>query len=267
MGASISSHEIIHEILEVAQHPVYSAIRGDPIPAFGWEPFIHPHIALKKEIVRLDPEAGRIHFSDGSHLDGVDYVIFGTGYSFSVPFIPQVQERIRTAYRRLPGVWQHTWNIEDPSLAFIGMVSLNISFRSFTVSVSTYPESSPTMQLGGGFTFRVYEWQAVAVARHLAGRAKALPSVPEQLEWERRRVAEKRGGKDYYSIAPNYGDFFELLRDIAGEPAAGTTGRKLPPFDPGWLELWTGMTTTKIQGWQRKRKRAEEAEGRIRAKL
>jgi hypothetical protein len=38
---------------------------------------------------------------------------------------------------------------------------------------------SPT-QLGGGFTFRVYEWQAVAVARHLAGRANPLPSIPEQ---------------------------------------------------------------------------------------
>jgi hypothetical protein len=94
-----------------------------------------------------------------------------------------------------------------------------------------------------------------------------LPSIPEQLEWERKRVAEKVGGKNYYSIAPNYGDFFELLRDIAGEPAPGTTGRKLPPFDSNWLKLWTGMTTVKIQGWQRKRKRAEEAEGRIKAKL
>lgn len=107
----------------------------------------------------------------------------------------------------------------------------------------------------------------MAVARHLAGRAKSLPSVPEQLEWERKRVAERGGGKDYYSIAPDYGAFFELLRDIAGDPAPGTTGRVLPPFDEKWLELWTGMVAHKIQGFQRKRKRAEEARGSVKAKL
>ncbi|KAI0011192.1 FAD/NAD(P)-binding domain-containing protein [Xylariaceae sp. FL0662B] len=242
VGGSVSSHEVVHEILDYAQHPVYSSIRNEPIPAFGWEPFLHPDIAVKKEIIRFDPETGRIFFADGSYLDDVDHIIFGTGYTFSVPFISQVQERIRNAYRRLPGVYQHTWDIEDPTLTFIGM-------------------------LGGGFTFRVYEWQAVAVARHLAGRSKSLPSIQEQLEWERRRVAERRGGKDYYSIAPNYDEFFEFLRDIAGDPASGTTGRTLPPFDKKWLELWTGMTAPKIDGWQRKRKRAEEAKGIVKAKL
>lgn len=123
------------------------------------------------------------------------------------------------------------------------------------------------MQLGGGFTFRVYEWQAVAVARHLAGRANPLPSIPDQLEWERRRVAEKVGGKDYYSIAPNYEEFFEFLRGIAGEPAAGTTGRVLPRFDPEWLKVWVEMVDTKIGGWQRKRKRAEALQGAVKAKL
>lgn len=110
----------------------------------------------------------------------------------------------------------------------------------------------------------------MAIARHLAGRAKALPSIPEQLEWERSRVAEKKGGKDYYSIAPNYGDFFEFLRGIAGEPAAGTTGRKLPPFEEKWLALWSGMVKWKIEGFQRKRARAEKAEGEgelVKAKL
>ncbi|KAI2621700.1 FAD/NAD(P)-binding domain-containing protein [Hypoxylon sp. NC1633] len=228
VGGSISAHEVIHEILGVAQTPVYASLRGEPIPAFGWEPFLHPDIVVKREITRLDPET--------------DHIVFGTGYTFSVPFLPNVQERIKNAYRRLPGVYQHTWNIEDPTLAFVGM-------------------------LGGGFTFRVYEWQAVAVARYLAGRASPLPSIPEQLEWERKRVAEKGGGKDYYSIAPDYGAFFEFLRGIAGEPAPGTTGRVLPPFDDKWLELWTGMVTHKIQGFQRKRKRAEESREFPKAKL
>ncbi|KAI2463428.1 FAD/NAD(P)-binding domain-containing protein [Annulohypoxylon bovei var. microspora] len=242
VGGSISAHEIVHEILDVAQTPVYASVRGEPVPAFGWEPFLHPDIVIKKGIEPLDPETGRIFFVDGSTLDDVDYIVFATGYTFSVPYISQVQERIKNAYRRLPGVYQHTWNIEDPTLTFVGM-------------------------LGGGFTFRVYEWQAVAVARHLAGRAKALPPISEQLEWERQRVVERGGGKNYYSIAPDYRAYFEFLRGIAGEPAPGTTGRVLPVFDEKLLEIWEGMVTYKIEGFQRKRKRADEARGQTRVKL
>ncbi|KPM38352.1 hypothetical protein AK830_g8238 [Neonectria ditissima] len=242
LGGSVSSHEIVHEVLDFAESPVYASIRGEPLPAFGWEPFKHPKISIKKGITHFNAETGRISFSDGSHLDGIDHVIFGTGYTFSLPFLPEVQDRIRNAYRRLPGVYQHIWNIEDPTLAFVGM-------------------------LGGGFTFRAYEWQAVAIARSLAGRAKPLPSIPEQLEWERKRVVERKGGKDYYSIAPDYADFFEFLRGIAGEPVAGTTGRKLPEFDPKWLDIWVEMPLVKLKGWERKRKAAEELERSPKAKL
>ncbi|KAK1765378.1 hypothetical protein QBC33DRAFT_544136 [Phialemonium atrogriseum] len=242
VGASISSHEILHEALPHAQHPVYASIRGEPLPAFGWAPFKHPHIAVKKEISRLDPQTGRIFFADGTHVDGVDYVVFGTGFTFSLPWLPHVQERIKTAYRRLPGVYQHTWDIEDPTLTFVGM-------------------------LGGGFTFRVYEWQAVAVARHLAGRARPLPPAAEQRAWERDRAARLRGGKDYYSIAPDYEAFFELLRGIAGDPAPGTAGRVLPPFERAWLDVWAGMTAPKIRRWEVEREKAEKEEERLKTKV
>ncbi|KAH7234907.1 uncharacterized protein BKA55DRAFT_708864 [Fusarium redolens] len=214
VGASVSSIEIIHEILGVVDGQVYASIRDQPIPAFGWIPFEHPKISIKPAIQRFDPETGRVHFTDGSYLDNIDHIIYGTGYTFSFPFIPAVQKRVKNAYRRLPG-------------------------------------------LGGGFTFRAYEWQSVAIARFLAGRAKALPSIPEQLEWERQRVNEKRGGKDYYSIAPDYERFFEYLRNIAGEPAAGTSGRQLPAFDPQWLVIWGDMVTPRLESWRRKRKEAE----------
>ncbi|KAK7745086.1 hypothetical protein SLS53_003321 [Cytospora paraplurivora] len=237
VGGSVSSHEVVHEILPQAQHPVYASIRGEPIAAFGWTPFKHPHISVKKQISRLDPLTGKVFFEDGTELDNVDHIIFGTGYSFSLPWLPHVQERINKAYRRLPGVYQHTWDIEDPTLAFVGM-------------------------LGGGFTFRVYEWQAVAIARHLAGRGKALPPKEEQRKWEEDRVAKFKGGKDYYSIAPNYSEYLEFLRDIAGSPAPGTTGRTLPPFDKKWLDVWQGMVKHKIQGFERDAQKAEEEEAR-----
>lgn len=71
---------------------------------------------------------GKVTFADGSELNDVDHIIFGTGYTFSLPWLPHVQERINKAYRRLPGVYQHTWNIEDPTLTFVGMVSQNLNF-------------------------------------------------------------------------------------------------------------------------------------------
>lgn len=110
----------------------------------------------------------------------------------------------------------------------------------------------------------MYEWQAVAVARFLAGRARQpLPSVAEQLEWERRRVVARGEGKNFYAVGPDFEEYFELLRAIAGgEPAPGNTGRVLPAFDKKWLDVWAGMVATKIGGWQRKRKRAVEEERR-----
>jgi hypothetical protein len=124
VGASVSSIEITHEILDVADGQVYASIRDHPIPAFGWDPFEHPKITIKPAIQRFDPETGHVHFTDGSYLNNIDHIIYGTGYTFSFPFIPVVQKRVKNAYRRLPGVYQHTWNIEDPTLTFVGMVSL-----------------------------------------------------------------------------------------------------------------------------------------------
>ncbi len=119
----MSSHEVVHEVLAFAKSPVYSSLRGEPIPAFGLEPFTHPHIVAKKQIIKFDADTGRIHFEDDSHLDDVDHVIFGTGYQFSLPYLAEVQRRIKKAHRRLPGVYQHVFNIEDPTLTFVGMVS------------------------------------------------------------------------------------------------------------------------------------------------
>ncbi|ROV88309.1 hypothetical protein VMCG_10479 [Cytospora schulzeri] len=243
VGGSVSAYEIIGEVLPYAQHPVYASLRGDPDPAFGWKPWKDPHIAVQKQITRLDPTSGRIFFEDDTYLDDVDHVIFGTGYTFSLPFLPVVQERIRRAHRRIPGIWQHTWNIDDPTLALIGM-------------------------LNGGFTFRVYEWQAVAVARFFAGRSKPLPPVEEQRDWERKRVAALRGGKAYYSIAPHHAEFFELLRDIAGKPGPGMPGRPFPSFDKAWAKVWMGRVAENVQGWEQARKKSREGmNGKVRAKL
>jgi hypothetical protein len=101
----------------------------ESINAYGWAPFEHPSLSVKRAIQRLDPQTGRIYFTDGSFLDNVDHIIYESGYTFGFPFSSKVQGLIKMCCRRLPVVYQHTWDIEDPTLTFVGMAN---------------PHSSPT---------------------------------------------------------------------------------------------------------------------------
>lgn len=105
----------------MSRHPVIASLR-EPLPAFGHAPFTHPHIQVKPPIARFHPESKRIEFEDGTAVDGVDVVLFATGYDFSFPFLGNVEVR----QRRIQGLYQHVFKTEDPTLAFIGMVSWSL---------------------------------------------------------------------------------------------------------------------------------------------
>lgn len=127
MGGSVSAFDALHEIRAVSKHPVIASLR-QPLPAFGWGPFKHPHIEVRQPIVRLDPETRTVTFDDGSTVADVDVIFFATGYDFSFPFLPTIEVR----NRRIQGLYQHVFNIDDPSLGFMGMVSLWIFFEECT---------------------------------------------------------------------------------------------------------------------------------------
>ncbi|KAK4942563.1 hypothetical protein LTR10_017692 [Elasticomyces elasticus] len=229
VGGSVSAFDALHEIRLVAQHPVISSLK-EPIPAFGWNAFTHPHVAIKPPIARFHPN-GKIEFWDGSSVDHVDVVLFATGYDFSFPFLRDVNTRIQN--RRIQGLYQHVFDIEDPTVAFIGMVS-------------------------GGLTFRVFEWQAVAVARHLAGRA-TLPIRQLMRKWEQDRLASRGDGMQFFDLSSDFEGYFEGLRLFAGEPAAGSRGRILPKYDPKWIALFSEVVVkARVGWWDRERRRAEE---------
>lgn len=128
VGGSVSAFDVLHDIKSVVQKPLYSSIRN-PHPSFGLTPFTHPHVEIKKEIARLDPESGRIDFADGTSVPEIDHIIFGTGYDFSVPFLPRVQ----IPNRRITGLYLHVFNIADPTLAYIGAVSVQESYLANTM--------------------------------------------------------------------------------------------------------------------------------------
>lgn len=103
------------------------------------------------------------------------------------------------------------------------------------------------MQINAGFTFRAFEWQAVLAARVLAGRA-TLPPQPERDEWERKRIALKGDGVPFTMLVPDFEQYFEQVRALAGEEGPG---RKLPPFDKGWLEKFHAGHASRRDMWRR----------------
>ncbi|KAH8881781.1 FAD/NAD(P)-binding domain-containing protein [Thozetella sp. PMI_491] len=220
VGGSVSAFDAIHDILPISGGPVISSLRK-PNALFGWAPFTHPNIVNKPQISSFDSNTGRIVFQDESWVEEVDSIIFATGYQFSFPFLKDVQPR----HGRIPGLYEHVFQTSDPSLAFIGMVT-------------------------GGFGIRIFEWQAVAAARVLAGRSK-LPSRREMEQWEADRVVEKGDTAAFWALLPDFEKHFEALRNIAGEPAPGSTGRVLPKYDPSWEESFWKLIKYRVDWWTR----------------
>lgn len=103
----------------MSKHPVIASVR-EPLPAFGWGAFTHPHVNIRAPISRFHPDSGRVDFLDGSSINDVDVVLFATGYNYSFPFLPE--STVKISNRRVQGLYQHVFNIADPTLAFIGMV-------------------------------------------------------------------------------------------------------------------------------------------------
>ncbi|CAI6323161.1 unnamed protein product [Periconia digitata] len=229
VGASVSAADIAYDLVGVAAGPVYAVVKGHkPNGYFGDEAFKHPGIAAKPSISHISTSGTEriVHFIDGTSVAGVDEIIFGTGYSWSLPFLPNISVR----KNRVPGLYQHVVYQQDPSLLFVGAV-------------------------GAGLTFKVFEWQAVLAARVLSGRA-ILPSVEEQVQWEKERVAKKGDGALFTLIFPDFEEYFEKLRSLAGEPKDEEPGRRLPPFDRSWVSTFMDGHEIRKKWWREENEKA-----------
>lgn len=116
-------------------------------------------------------------------------------------------------------------------------------------------------QVSAGFTFLVFEWQAVVVARFLAGRIQ-LPSLKEQQQWETDRLAKVGDGQPFFKVAPHFEEYFEALRELAGEPGPDTPGRRLPKWDPAWLKIAEDTMQKRIAKWKETAKLAARESSR-----
>jgi len=104
-------------------------------------------------------------------------------------------------------------------------------------------------------TFKVFEWQAVAAARVLAGKA-VLPGRAEQEKWEQDRIALKGDGPAFTVVNPDFKDYFEELRLLAGELGQGVPGRRLPVFDQRWKDDFDAGHERRKEMWRRSNRAA-----------
>jgi hypothetical protein len=237
VGASISGPDISYALADIVQTPLHAVVRGKYHPYFFDYAFHHPNILRRPPISHIVSNRSMnertVFFEDGTKLEDVDYIIFGTGYTWTLHFIPELARTIRN--NRLPNLYQHIFWVEDPTLCFVGAIA-------------------------AGFTFKVFEWQAVLAARFLAGRI-SLPSIEEQGKWEEKRIEYKGDGVPFTALYPDFEEYFEELREMAGEPTRDGKGRKLPKFEKEWREGFDRAHLSRIEMWKNGN---EEARDRIR---
>ncbi|KAI8315498.1 Thiol-specific monooxygenase [Colletotrichum sp. SAR11_59] len=215
VGASVSGADISVDLINTAKLPIYSVVNGRKANLyFGDGAFHHPKISRQATISRI--EGRTVHFIDGTSVSDVDSIIFATGFTWTLPFLPSVEVR----NNRVTGLYQHVIYHRDPTLLFIGAVA-------------------------AGLTFKIFEWQAVLAARVLSGRAR-LPPAEEQAKWEADRVAEM--GDKFPLVHPHFEEYFETVRALAGEPENGV-GRRLPPFDPSWFQVFLDGLELRRKMW------------------
>lgn len=206
VGGNVSASDLVIDLHNIVKGQLQLSQRGsNPALENVWK---LPNVKVRPQVARLSTEDnGTVHFSDGTKVSDVDKILFATGYRLSYPFL---NPEAVTPSNRLAGFYQHVFQISDPSLAVVGQVRAALSFR-------------------------VYEYQAVAVARYFAGRA-TLPSVDAQKAWEKKRLAYKGETSLFHEIAPDFKEYFNELRYISGRPAKESNAYDLPLFEESWPE-------------------------------
>ena len=238
VGGNVSASDIVSETHNIVKGPLYVSQRGyNEILDPAWN---LPNVVIKPTVALISPSPShgvKVTFTDGSQADGIDKIHFATGYRLSYPFLSPDPV---TQSGRLAGFYQHIFNIADPSLTVVGQVKAAISFR-------------------------VYEYQAVAVARYFTGRGGGLPSTEEQREWEVKRLEYKGPTSLFHEIKPDFGEYFRFLREVAGKPAEESDGYELPEWEDEWAVKGFAVLARKTEWWRRIREEADQKT--LRAKL
>ncbi|KAF7547009.1 hypothetical protein G7Z17_g8027 [Cylindrodendrum hubeiense] len=220
VGGGVSAADLADDLHDIVEDSLYVSQRTEV--EFLKKAFSLPNVVKKPPIKSFSHETnGTVHFVDGTFVSGLDKIIFATGYKLSYPYLPF---KAVTPYNRLAGFYQHIFRIGDPSLVVIGQVRAAISFR-------------------------IYEYQAVAVGRYFAGRTEELPDQDSQKAWEKTRLEYKGHTELFHEIKPDFVEYYGWLTDFSGAPAEGTDAYTLPIFEDDWVKSDIEILLAKDKYW------------------
>lgn len=209
VGSRASGTDIAKSIARKA-NLVYQSIRT---PRASIKPdsygIVHKPTVRRYEVVSRT--AFKAIFDDGTESDELDYVIYGTGYQFSFPFLDSLYKESGVQLIKdgtvITDLFQHTFAISQPLLAFVGMPI-------------------------DGISFRVFEYQAILVSRYLAGKVD-MPNRASMYNWVLQRLQTKGITRAYHTIgiadAFEYIDTLVRLGHIKDPELAD--GRQFPELD------------------------------------
>lgn len=166
------------------------------------------------QVTQLLPATRSVRFSSGHVEDGVDAIVFCTGYHYAFPFLGSLAPPVAAADGSYADhLWEHLLYAPDPSLAFL------------TIPKRIVP-------------FPFAEAQMAVVARAWAGRLD-VPTRADMDAWVRRRAEARAPGARHTLGYPEDVDYINRLHalsararpDAARELENGGAGKEPPYVD------------------------------------
>ena len=198
VGNGASGLDIASQISPVSKHPLLVSTRSDPSPLA-----VPSTLKIEvPEIVEFLPSSSSnraVLFAEGRVENAIDAVLFCTGYLYSLPFMPTLQDELIEDGFRVKHVYQHIFHIDHPSLAFLAL----------PMRIIPFPLS---------------ECQAAVVARIWSNRLK-LPPKTDMCAWESSVIKEVGAGRGFHTLNyPKDVEYSIFLHDWASQ-ASGRCGK------------------------------------------
>ena len=172
VGNSASGVDIASQVASVCKHPILNATRSDSPLSYTAE--YKKNVSEIEEFLPPSEGVRAVRFVDGHVEDNVDAVLFCTGYYYSFPFLSSVSPHLISTGDRVRNLYKHIFYIPDPTLAFIGLPSKIIPFRTF-------------------------ESQAAVIAG-VWSHALELPTQADMIKWEEDIVGERGNGRSFHTL-------------------------------------------------------------------
>ena len=235
VGNAASGTDIATQIATVCKYPLLLSSRSESV-LFPFSASYKENVPEIVEFLPLCPgQVERaVRFKDGRVEEGIDAIIFATGYYYSFPFLESLKPAVITTGERVEGLYQHIFYIHEPTLAFIGLPPKIIPFRTF-------------------------EGQAAVIARVWSNKLD-LPSVQEMMKWEESVIKERGLGKGFHVLPfPKDFEYHNEMVEWAERARDSGDGKGKGKLPPKWneKETWTRERFPAI-----KRAFAEKGEGR-----